>query len=420
MIKKLTTPVLGFILALSVFSCNNSTDNNNNSQAEEAAIDKNAVTWVPDITEALAKAKATGKLLFVECYSPTCPICQSIEPYFGTPEVAEFYNKNFVNYKLDVGVAEQVKFLNDRNIHLPSFPQFLYFDGDGKLVHQGEATATTESILTVGNDAISPDKRSGNFKAKFEKGERDFDFLVKYAVYTRLIKDTVENYKAANALFDIFPKADINTETSWAATKKAVTSIDNGFFKHWINNVSRAGEFEKKAGHAGTETNILGGIIQSSIFSREGKSYGTDKLREIKGFMNKVGAGEHADTFVWEYEVLANLREGKKDAALKIGKSVAQKFADNGPSLVYITKVFNDKYPDNGYVASATEWVNKAAPLVRESNQKAEFNYELARLSLKAGELEVAKKSAEEALKHAKEAKGVDLKKFNDLINTIK
>jgi thioredoxin-related protein len=418
--KKITTyTFLIMILGIVLIGCKSGSNDENKATVETTVIDKNQVTWVPDITEALAKAKATGKLLFVECYSPTCPICQSIEPYFSTPEIAEKYNTDFVSYKLDVGNAEHVKFLNDRNIWLPSFPQFLFFDGDGKLVHQGEVTATTESILSVANDAVTPEKRTGNYKTRFEKGERDFDFLVKYAVYSRLVKDTLESQKAASALFDIFPKADLNTETSWAAMKKTVTSVDNGFFQHWINNQAAAKGYEKKAGHQESEVeSVLGGIIQTSIL-KDGKTYSTSKINDMKGFIRKAGAADYADTFVWEYEVLANLREGKKDAALKVGQNMAKSFANSGASLVYITKVFNDKYPDNGYIASATEWLKAANPLVNEKNHLAEYNYEVARLSLKAGDRELAKRSAQDALNVAKSA-GLDTKKFADFASSLK
>ena len=404
-----------FLCALFLTGCNSESKQ---EQVEEVVIDSNTVTWTPDITEALAKAKATGKLLFVECYSPTCPICQSIEPYFSTPEIAERYNADFVSYKLDVGVAEPVKFLNDKNIWLPSFPQFLFFDGDGKLVHQGEVTATTESILAVAADAKTPEKRTGNYKARFDKGDRDFDFLVKYGVYPRLVKDTVENRKVANALFEILPKNEINSETSWAATKKVVTSVDNGFFKHWINQMPRAAEFEKKAGHAGQELHSLGAIVQTSI-AKDGKTYDTKQLAQVKDYIRKVGGGEYADTYVWEYETLANLREGKPAAALAIGKNMAAKFGNNGPSLVYITKVFNDHFPDNTFLPVAREWLNTAGPLVTELNHKAEYHYELARLNLKGGDKAAAAENAREAQKLAGSA-GTDLKKFNELVNSVK
>lgn len=389
-----------------------------NKTNEETVVDKNKVTWVTDISEALAKAKATGKLVFVECYSPTCPICQSIEPYFSTPEVAERYNADFVNYKLDVGVAEQVKFLNDHNIWLPSFPQFLFFDGDGNLVHQAEVTASAESILAAAAEAKSEEKRSGNYKARFEKGERDFDFLVKYGVYTRLVKDTLSNLKVGEALFENFDKQDLGSQTSWAVTKKVITSVDNGFFQYWINQIPKAAGFEKAAGHAGQELNSLGGIVQSSIF-RDARKYSTQKIAQMKEYIRKVGGGEYADTYVWEQEVLANLREGKPAAAVNIGKSMAGKFSNNGPSLVYIVRVFNDNFPDNSYLPVAREWLQTAANLVTEPAQKAEYHYELARVLQKAGDKAGAGVQAAEAEKQA-EAGKIDVKKFKTLSSIVR
>lgn len=392
--------------------------NKENKTTEETVIDKNKVTWVTDISEALAKAKATGKLVFVECYSPTCPICQSIEPYFSTPEVAERYNTDFVNYKLDVGVAEQVKFLNDHNIWLPSFPQFLFFDGDGNLVHQAEVTASTESILEAAADAKSEEKRASNFKSRFEKGERGFDFLVKYGVYTRLVKDTTANLQVGDALFEGFDKNELGSQNSWAVTKKVVTSVDNGFFQYWINQIPKAASFEKAAGHAGQELNSLGGIVQASIF-RDAKKYSSQKISQVKEYIRKVGGGEYADTYVWEQETLANLREGKPAAAINIGKSMAGKFANNGPSLVYIVRVFNDNFPDNSYLPVAREWLQSASNLVAEPAQKAEYHYELARVLQKSGDKAGAAAQAAEAEKQAEAAK-IDSKKFKNLSTSLR
>lgn len=396
-------------------NCKSNKTEENATKVEQPVFNPDAITWNPDIASALAQAKASGKLLFVECYSPTCPICQSIEPYFSTKEVASKYNTDFISYKLDVGVAEQVKFLNDRNIWLPSFPQFLFFDGDGNLVHQEEPSASTESILKVAENAKSVDNKSGSYKARFEKGERDMDFLIKYGVYTRLIKDTLSNYKVADALYEIFPKNDIGTKNGYLAMQKTVSNIDNGFFKYWINHVPEADAFEKAAGHGeGQGKNTLGGIIQASIFSKEGKKYDTKKLNLIKGYMTKVGAGEYTNTYLWEYETLANIREGNPNAALNIGKNMAKAFSNNGPSLVYIVKVFNDNFPDKSYLSSANEWLKAALPQLKEINHLAEYYFELARTNLKNGDAAAAKSNLNEAIKNAKAAE-MDLGKFETL-----
>jgi thiol-disulfide isomerase/thioredoxin len=377
------------------------------------------VNWEQDVNKALATAKATGKFLFVEVYLPTCPACQAVEPNFSHPEVAAKYNASFINYKMDVSNPNGPrKFLEDRGIRLPSYPQFLFFDGDGNLVHQGEVSPTVSSINGVADDALKPENRSSNFNARFANGERDMNFLVRYGVFTKMTGDTLNNHRVADVLFEGFPKDQLGSETSWAITKKVVSCVDNGFFKYWIANIPLAAEFEKKAGHAGQEINSLGGIVQSSLFSNEPRGYTSEKLNLMRGYMLKVGAGEYADVYLWEYDSLAKIREGQKEEALEIGKRTSKKFEQNGASQIFITKVFTDNYPDNSYLPAALEWLKIAKPQLKENNHLAEYHYELARINLKQENAAQAKINAVEALKYAKLAK-TDTKKFDALLAKI-
>lgn len=371
----------------------------------------NSVLWQADLNQAMTKAKAAGKLVFVEAYLPTCPACQAMEPNFSKKEVADKYNAGFINYKMDLSKPGARKFLDDKKIYVPSFPQFFFFDGDGKIVHQSEARPTLESVLDVANDALDKNNWSSNYKQRFESGDREFNFLVKYGVYTRVIMDTLQNHKVANELFQVFPKEDLGSNLSWLATKKVVTDIDNGFFKYWVEHIPQAAELEKNAGHAGQEMGIFGGIVQNSIFTPRAKEYSTEKLTYLRECMNKIQAGQYADTYLWEFETIAKIREGKPDEALKIGEKMVQKFGQNGPSLIFIAKVFNDNFKDNTYINTANSWLNTAKPMLKENNHLAEYYYELARINKKEGKTDLTMKNATEALKYAKLAK-IDLKKF--------
>lgn len=381
-------------------------------------INTKEVTWNPSISDALAAAKGSGKLLFVECYSPTCPVCISMEPFFKNSEVATKFNSSFVNYKLDVGVAEQVKFLNERKIYLPSFPQFLFFDGDGNLVHQAEVVTEVKSFINAADAALNTDKRANTYAERFKKGEKSLDFLVSTASFARVTRDTMLNINAANELFNIYPKDQLGSETSWKLTKKCVADIDNGFAKYWFDHVNVASEMEKKDGHAGNENNILGGIIQASLYSPRGKTYSSAKINEVKKYMAKSGAGEYADGVTWEYEANALIREGKLDQALAIGQKTANKFANNGQSLVYITKVFNDAYPNVNYIKNAKAWLALAKANLKEDQYLAEYFFESARVSLKEGNKAAAKAAGQQAQSYAVKAKK-DLAKFTDLMSKI-
>lgn len=374
------------------------------------------IQWEPALPQALEKAKTSGKLLFVEAYLPTCPACQAMEPNFSDPQVAARFNAGFVNYKMDLSVPGARKFLDDRKINVPSFPGFFFFDGTGRLIHQGEAHPTPASVLEVADEALDPAKWSSNYKAKFDQGYRDFAFLVKFGAYTRVSMDTLYNCKVTDALYESLPPAELGSNLSWQLTKKVVMDVDNGFFRYWIDHMPQAAELEKAAGHAGYEKTVLGLAVQGSALSPESKQqYSVEKIELLKSYMEKVGAAQYVDAFLWELRVLAHLREGNKPQALAAGEKAATSFRENGPALIYVTHVFNDHFPDNGYVAAATNWIKTARPLLRENAYLAEYHYELSRLHRRAGKTAEAATEAEEALRLAKLA-GISTTRFEALV----
>lgn len=410
------------IVVLSIFllfGCNsNSQETAQTATIEKGPINETEVTWEPTFAEALAKAKALNQPLFVECFSPTCPVCQSLEPFFKNPEVAKMYNKNFVNFKLDVGNQEQVKNLNERNIWLPSFPMFLFFDGDGNLIHQSDVTASVASLNSVAEKALDPKERASSYAERFKNGDRSVDFLANYAAFNRVIRDTTAAVIAGEELFKVYPKEDLNSETSWKVTKKCIVDVNNGFAKHWFNNYAAAKSFETNEGHAGNENNIFGGIIQNSLLGTRAKNYTTADLQQIKKYMGLVGAGQYADTYMWELDTKANIKEGNPTKALAIGNKMVEKFKGNGAAAVYITRVFTDNFPNNTYITSARTWLNGALASIQQDNQKAEYYYESARLYDKAGDKANALKDAKMASELATKS-GQGSPKFTELVKSL-
>ncbi|UBM60878.1 thioredoxin family protein [Marinilongibacter aquaticus] len=365
----------------------------------QTEVDTNKVTWQADFHEAQAKAKAESKLFFVECFSPTCSHCQAVEPFFSKEEVAKMYNSNFVNYKLDVTNADQVKFINERGIWLPSFPMFLFFDGEGKLVHQTGAEPNLTSILGNAETALDPEKRASSFPKRFADGESSLNFLSDLANYGRVTKDTLMTLKAAERLFEVYPKEKIGSAESWSLTKKAVNDIDNGFAKYWFNHMEKAQEYETEEGHpAGSAANILGGILQNSMFSSRGQNYDVAKIHLVKEYMEKIGVGQYADNNTWEMEAKALIRENRLPEALAIGQRTVDNFKNNPGAIVYITGVLSDHYPGVGFVGTGKKWLAQAFPAISQNNVKAEYYLQMAKLNKKAGETNDAKANAQQAV----------------------
>lgn len=381
-------------------------------------IDETKVTWVKGIDQAIKQAQDEGKMLFVECYSPNCPYCMALEPNFSKPEVAKMYNTNFVNYKLNVEDPEEVKFLNSKGLWLPSFPMLLFFDNDGNLVHQSGTDPNVEALNNVAKTALDEKKNTTSYKSRFAAGERGISFLADYANYARVVKDTLTNIKVAEAMYEVYPKDKLGSEESWKLTKKAVADLDNGFATYWLAHVTEAGAMETKDGHPGNENNILGAVVQTTLYGQKGKNYNLKNLDNVEKAMNKIGAGQYAENVLWEFRLKANIRENHPQEALAIAQRMVTKFAQNGSAIVYIVRVLADNFKDNSYVPQAEKWMAQAIPTITQDNVKAEYHYEMARLSMKSGKVEDAKKYANEALTIATKLNTKD-PKFANLKNSL-
>ncbi len=404
----------------SLSGCNSQSHENtqNVGSVSSEPINTQEITWQPTIEAAFQKAKAENKLVFVECYLPTCPVCISMEPFFKKPEVAVKYNTNFVNFKLDCSQKDLVKFLDDKKIYLPSFPIFLFFDADGNLVHKDEVETSVASFNKTADKASNADVRSSSFAKRFANGEREVSFLVDYASFARVVRDTAANLAAASALYEVYPKDKLGSEESWKITKKAVTDLDNGLAKYWFSNSTKAAEMEKKDGHGGNEQNILGGIIQASLYSPRGKAYNSAKLQTVKNYMGLVGAAQYADGVTWEYEVNSLVREGKAPQTINVGNKMATIYATNGSAITYIVKVFNDVYPDKKYVDAAKMWLSQAKKTLSDSKGLAEYHYEAARLHQRNGDKASAVADAKLAQSNALAAQ-LPLERFSTLMNSL-
>ena len=408
-------PLSAFLLLL-ILGCKS------NSQELNKTVDKdinsNQVSWKSNIHEAMAEAKSRNELLFVYCYSPTCSHCQAVSPFFDTAEIAVKYNSNFTSYRLNLLEETEIKFLEDHNLNLLNWPRLLFFDGDGNLVHEAGAEPNMASIIDAAEGALKPLERAESYAKRFKAGERSIEFLSKYASFTKVTMDTTKGIEVAEALFNIYPKDKLGSQESWDLTKACVSDIDNGFAQYWLGHINQAKSYESDAGASGSEGNTFRGIIQSSLFGRNGQTYSYAKLSEIRGHVNAIGAGSFADNLLWEFEVKALIKENKLPQAMAIGNKMIQAFKGNGSAYVYITRVYTDNFSDNSYVIVGKKWLTEALPTISQDNVKAEYFYEMARLNQKSKEMAEAKKNAHAALELATkiEAKST---KFKDLVDSL-
>ncbi len=126
-------------------------------------------TW----EEALASAKKNQKPIFVDAYAVWCDPCKYMDQYVFTEEaVATYFNKTFINYKLDVDVETETA----EAFGIEAMPTYLFVDAEGAVFYRKTSAMEAEAFLKLARTAL----RSPELKAKYANGERSEAFLLEY------------------------------------------------------------------------------------------------------------------------------------------------------------------------------------------------------------------------------------------------
>lgn len=129
--------------------------------------------------ELKAKAKKEKKLIFINVYLTSCMPCKSMEKdVFTDAGVADYYNPNFINGSYDYSGKEGYGISEIYGINC--FPNFLFMDSDGKIVHRRVGGMTQEDFLKLAETASNPEQRLLYFEEEYPKKKSDPEFILNY------------------------------------------------------------------------------------------------------------------------------------------------------------------------------------------------------------------------------------------------
>ncbi len=105
------------------------------------------------LTELIEKAGQENKLVFIDFTADWCAPCKLMEEEVYTyPSVYEFYNFNFINYRIDVQKENgpNIAFLYE----VRTLPTLLFLDNRGREVHRHTGSLGIEGVLELGKYAL--------------------------------------------------------------------------------------------------------------------------------------------------------------------------------------------------------------------------------------------------------------------------
>ncbi len=132
------------------------------------------------IDKAIEKAQKTDKLIFVDAYTSWCGPCKWMAAnMFTNDTVADFYNENFINLKLNMEKGDGKEFAKTHSIRF--YPTLLFMNKKGELVHKKVGIMRApSSYVDLGKNSNNQKENLLGMNQRFTGGEKSQEFMEKY------------------------------------------------------------------------------------------------------------------------------------------------------------------------------------------------------------------------------------------------
>ncbi len=274
---------------------------------------------VNSLQEARAEAIKQNKLLFMEIYAPDCHICNSFKGVFTQAAVGGVYNKNFVNYQLDIRNPANQMALKQAGIIVNATPTFVFFEPKSMKIVQarifGEKENTVTMVNAIATKAATPAEQAAQFPKRLAAGEKNPGMLVNYAEYARITGDTLANIQAMNAYIALLKPAQYSSQSTFNLMQVALMSPDNRLFEYFIRNLN----YYNSIYDPSTVRMIYENIFQITLTSSRSTRLGEAGLMKLKSQMARTGLDRSSivrRTWMVESDML--FKQRKATQAMKV------------------------------------------------------------------------------------------------------
>ncbi len=270
--------------------------------------------------EALEESKKTGKPIFMDAFAKWCGPCKRMAATtFKDEAVGVFFNKNFINLKMDYEESEGVSLRSKYPVS--AYPTLMFIDNKGEIVHKVVGGQDVNGLLKQGEIALGKVDYSRDYAKQYESGDRNPELVYNYV--KALNKSNKPSLSISNEY--LRTQTDLTTEFNKRFILEAAVEADSRIFDLLIKHQTAIGMQEGlEAVRSRIElacTNTLNKAIQFQTpeLLEEAKSKMKENLPDLAGaFIAKAD---------YDYQKAA------KDAA-KFGKACdayAKKVAKGDP-----------------------------------------------------------------------------------------
>ncbi len=185
------------------------------------------------LQEALNKAKAEGKKVFVDCYTQTCGPCKyMMKNIFPLEECGEYFNPRYVSLAKDMNVGEGPAMGKKYDVGL--YPTFLIINPDGSLYCKEMGAVMLNSKETFVEKMKRAVERTELAK-RYEAGERDKGMVERYVELLKA-SGSVQAEKVVSDYLMTLSIDELCNEEKWKKVSADINSPDVAIFRKLLDN----------------------------------------------------------------------------------------------------------------------------------------------------------------------------------------
>lgn len=359
-----------------------------------------------DFAAVLAKAKKENKLIYIDCYTTWCGPCKWMaNNVFTNDTVADFYNKNFVNAKIDMEKGEGIEIAKRYGIQ--AYPTNLYVNGDGVQVYRMCGSMASKEFVLNGSNALLPANQLSVIEEKFSGGKtspqnaRSYFEVLEQGCQT--YADPVEKY------FSNQPESELTSRENWIIFLKYVTDFQSKSFDRFQANKSKFSALYTSDSVNMKLEEVLANGMWGALQNKDVKEF-----ERIKNLIKKSDTKKSKEIVLSGDMAFAFQNKDWKNYALYAAEFITNFASENANELNSVAWTFYQQVTETKMLEKAATWAKKATEL--DANYAYYDTY--AAVLYKLGKKSEAKSAAEKSISLAKES-GADSKETEELLKKI-
>ncbi len=305
-------------------------------------------TWA----EAREKAKAEGKLIFVDAYASWCGPCKRMaSSVFTQQKAGAFFNENFINLKIDMEKPENAEFAGKYPVS--AYPTLMFLDATGKLVTKDVGAKEVEGLLEFARKALGKNDKSADYEKAYAEGNREPKLLYDYI--KSLNQAGKSSLKVTNDFLNTQP--DLSTELHLRIVYEGTVESDSRVYDLLVKHRAQIAPLVGEQNLNGRFENAAKNTVKKAIqFKNE------TLLNEAKAKL-KAAVPERAAAFGYDADMkyYATTQEGKK--FLKTAQAYQKNdVKNNAVRLIELVSNLLRAFPkDKDVLSQAEKWASTAA-----------------------------------------------------------